>query len=392
MQNRVREKAKEYAFRRLFEPLQIKRIKLRNRIVYPAFVTSCASPDGFVTQGLIIFHEAIAEHTGLSIVELSLIRPKGGVSRRQVHIYDDKYIPGLAKLAQAIKAKGAAAIAQLCDLGARAGSLGAIADPVAPSKITLGPVEARELSVGEIEMLVAAFAEAAVRAYEAGFDGVEIHACHLYLISEFLSPYCNKRTDRYGGSVENRARFLLEIIEATKKRVPDDFLLLCRVDVFEPFEEGATVEEIIRRAQLLEQAGVDILNLSRVCQKVTVKQHGKSYDWFTTACPPNWPEGHEIKYAVRVKEAVKIPTIAVGKIFSPQLAENVLELNQADMIAMARSLIADPELPRKVAEGREDEILRCKEDFRCVRCLSEGKPIACAVNKSLPPKNTDVLA
>ena len=392
MQHRVLGNASIHAFRHLFEPLHIKKTKLRNRIVYPAFVTSCASPDGFVTQGLIIFHEAIAEHAGLNIVELSLVRPRGGVARRHVHIYDDKYIPGLAKLAQAIKAKGAAAIAQLCDLGARAGSLGAIADPVAPSKITLGPVEARELSVGEIKALVAAFAEAAARAYEAGFDGAEIHACHLYLISEFLSPYCNKRTDRYGGSVENRARFLLEIIEATKKRVPDDFLLLCRVDILEPFEGGATVEEVRQRAQLLEQAGIDILNLSRVCQRVNVKQQGKRYDWFTTACPPNWPEGHEIKYAVQVKEAVNIPTVAVGKIFSPQLAENILGLQQADLIAMARALIADPELPRKVAEGREDEILRCKEDFKCVRCLSEGKPIACAVNKSLPPKNTDVLA
>jgi len=383
MENQGYRQVKNVEFRRLFEPLQIKKVTLRNRVVFPAIVTKYTTPDGFVTEGLIEYHEARAEHVGLNITELALFRPGGGVSQH-IHAYDDKYIPGLAKLAQAIKRKGAAAILQLCDCGARAGSLGAVADPVAPSKIRLGPSEARELSIAEIKELVVAFAEAARRGFEAGFDGVEIHAAHLYLISQFLSPYTNKRTDEYGGRVENRARFLLEIIEETKKRLPKDFLIICRTNAFET-EGGLTMEEVIKIAQLLEQAGIDVLSLSGLCQKITAERQGKKFDWFTSTCPTNWPEGHEIKYAVQVKKAVKTPVIVVGKIFSPQLAESMLELQQADLVAMARALIADPEWPRKVAECREREISRCKEDLKCLR----SHPMTCIVNKSLPPENID---
>jgi 2,4-dienoyl-CoA reductase-like NADH-dependent reductase (Old Yellow Enzyme family) len=386
MQTVKNNSSEPYQFRRMFEPFVIKGLTLRNRIVFPAILTNYARPDGFITKGLIHYHEERAEHVGMNIVEVSMVRPKAGLSTRHIHIYDDKYIPGLAKLAQAIKGKGAAAVIQICDFGARAGSFGADADPVAPSPTRLAPKKARKLSVDEIKQFVVAFAEAARRAYDAGFDGVEIHACHMYLISQFLSPFINKRKDEYGGSVENRARLLLEIIEATKKRVPEGFLLLCRIDLFEPFEGGSTLGEVIERAQLLEKAGVDILNLSGICQKVTFEQKGKTFDWFTTGCPTSWPEGHMIKYAVQVKAAISAPTIAVGKIFSPQLAENILELGQADLVATARSLVADCKWPLKVKEGRDREILRCKEDLKCLRSLSKDKPMACAVSKSLPPK------
>ena len=380
------EAAEKRSFTRLFEPLQIKKTVLRNRIVFPAVVTKYTSPEGFVTQGLVRYHQARAEQVGLTVTELSLVRAKSGVSQH-LHVYDDKYIPGLSKLAQAIKSKGAAAVLQLCDCGARAGSLGAVADPIAPSKMRLGPVEARELSVEEIKTLVMAFADAARRGFEAGFDGVEVHAAHFYLISEFLSPYCNKRTDGYGSSLENRARFLVEIMEQIKKRVPKDFLILCRINAFET-EGGLNMEEVIQIAQLLEQVGVDALSLSGLCQRIIAERLGKKFDWFTSTCPSNWPEGHEIKYAVNVKRAIKAPVIVVGKIFSPQLAENILELQQADLIAMARALIADPEWPRKVAEGRDREIARCKEDLKCLG----SHPMKCIVNKSLPPQDIDILA
>ena len=392
MQTLKNKTSEPYQFRRMFEPFPIKGLTLRNRIVFPAILTNYARSDGFVTKGLIHYHEERAEHVGMNIVEVSMVRPKAGLSTRQIHIYNDKYIPGLTKLAQAIKEKGAAAVIQICDFGARAGSFGADADPVAPSPTRLAPKKARKLSVDEIRQFVVAFSEAARRAHEAGFDGVEIHACHMYLISQFLSPYINKRKDEYGGSSENRARILLEIIEATKKRVPEDFLILCRIDLFEPFEGGSTLGEVIERAQLLEKAGIDILDLSGICQKVTFNQGGENFDWFTTGCPTNWPEGHMIKYAAKVKEAVNVPTVAVGKIFSPQLAENILELGQADLVATARSLIADCKWPLKVREGRDREILRCKEDLKCLRSLSMDQPMSCAVSKSLPPKEIDELA
>ena len=376
-----------YQFKRLFEPLQIKKVKLRNRIVFPAILTNYATPDGFVTPGLIRFHEERAEYTGVSIVEVVSVRPRGGISINQLYAHDDKYVPGLAKLAKAIKAKGAAAVLQVGDIGARAGSLGGPADPVAPSKITLGPQEARELSGDEVKGLVIAHAEAGRRAFEAGFDGVEFHAAHLYLISEFLSPFTNKRTDDYGGSVENRARFLLEIIKATKERVPEDFLIFCRINAFENFEGCIEMKDVKTIAQLLEHSRIDVLDVSGICQKLTMRHEEKEFDWFTSTCPRDWPEGHEIKYAAGVKKTVKIPIITVGKIFSPQLAENILLLKQSDLIAMARALIADPELPRKLLEGRDRDILRCREDFRCLRSLGERKPLACIVNKRLPPED-----
>jgi 2,4-dienoyl-CoA reductase-like NADH-dependent reductase (Old Yellow Enzyme family) len=121
-----------------------------------------------------------------------------------------------------------------------------------------------------------------------------------------------------------------------------------------------------------------------------MKYEGKEFDWFTSACPRDWPEGNEVKYAAVVKKAVNIPTATVGKIFSPQLAENILALQQADLIAMARALIADSELPRKAFDGREYDILRCREDFRCLKSLGERKPMACVVDKHLPPNNIDV--
>ena len=382
---------KGYDSKRLFEPLNIKEKTLRNRIVYPACITSCATPDGFVTKGLIRYYQARAEHAGLTIVECTLPRKKGGGITNQLAIYNDRFIPGLTKLAHAIKEKGSVALIQVGDLGARGGICDGDWDLVVPSKIVplLGPIEPRVLSTEEIKELVVVFAEAAHRAFEAGFDGVEFHSAHLYLISEFLSPYTNKRIDEYGGSVENRARFLIEIIKETKKRVSEDFLIFCRISMFSPFEGDSTMEDVIKIAQLLEQAGIDALDPSGTCQKIAKVVEGKKYDHLTSTCPSSWPEAHEVKYVVELKKALNIPVVAVGKIYSPQLAENILELKQADLIALGRSLIADPEWPRKVREGREREISRCKEDLKCLRIAG---PIQCLVNKSLPPEGIDVLA
>jgi 2,4-dienoyl-CoA reductase-like NADH-dependent reductase (Old Yellow Enzyme family) len=159
--------------------------------------------------------------------------------------------------------------------------------------------------------------------------------------------------------------------------------------MFSPFEGDTTIEDTIKIAPLLEKAGIDLLDPSGACQKITKVVGGKKYDHLTSTCPPNWPEGHEVKFVAQLKKAVKIPVIVVGKIYSPQLAENILELEQADLVALGRSLIADPGWPRKVREGREREIMRCKEDLKCLRV---GGPIQCVVNKSLPPEGIDVLA
>ena len=381
-----------FPYEKLFEPFHIKNVRLRNRIVFPAVYTNFGTNEGCVSRGSIAFHEARAAHVGTHVVEATLVRPMGGIGENQLRAYDDRYIPGLAKLCRAIKAKGAAAVLQLADMGLKAGFAGIKSDPVAPSKTVIGPLKARALDPDEIREVVRAFGEAAQRAHAAGFDGVEIHAAHLYLISEFLSPVYNKRTDAYGGSIHNRTRFLIEIIDAVKNRAPDDFLVFCRINTFENFEGGMGMEDVKTISKLVEAAGVDVLSLSGICRKIIIQKEGKDYEWDTSTFPRDWPEGNAIKYAIEIKNSVKIPTIAVGKIFSPQLAENILQLGQADLIATARTLIADPEFPKKILEGREDEIARCKEDGRCLRCLGLGKPMSCVMDRSLPPENIEIPA
>ncbi|MFH1481728.1 MAG: hypothetical protein ABIG67_10700, partial [Pseudomonadota bacterium] len=150
---------KPYEFKKIFEPFPIKGLTLRNRVVFPAVFTNYATLDGYVSKGLVHYHEEMAEDVGMDVVAVSMVLPKRGLSLRHIHIYDDKYIPGLSKLAQGIKGKGATAIIQLCDFGARSGTFGADAEPVAPSPIQLAPVKARELRVDEIKQFVVAFAE-----------------------------------------------------------------------------------------------------------------------------------------------------------------------------------------------------------------------------------------
>ena len=381
-------------FKKVTEPLQIKSMKMRNRIVFPPMVCNYAAEGGFVSQGLIDYHRARARNVGLDIVELTLVRDKGGLWDHQICIYDDKFIPGLAKLAHAIKAEGAAAAIQICDIGARSGTGGRPGVPLAPSKIpagVLGKYESIALTTDGIKEFVHMFAEAGRRAFEAGFDAVEIHAAHMYLISQFLSPYTNKRTDEYGGSTENRSRFLLEIIKAVKEHVPKDFPILCRINGNEPYDDGIKIEEAEKIAQLLEQAGCDIIDVSAITGKEPVKlPTGQSWGHTTSVPFKEQKPGCYVEFAAAIKKVVNVPVITVGKIWSLKLAENILEQGKADLIAIGRGLIADPDLPKKELEGREEEVVRCSEDRRCQISIHADKSLACKENKSLPPTATRI--
>ncbi len=371
-------------FGHVFEPLKVKgRTALRNRLVFPAIVTGYATREGFVTRGLIDYHGARASHVGMDITEVTLIKEQGGVHSNHLGAYDDKLIPGLAKLAGAIKAKGAAAVLQLSDMGAKRARI----EPVAPSRLAagvLGPTEARELTRAEIKDFVIAFADAARRAREAGFDGVELHAAHMYLISQFLSRFTNRREDEYGGSIENRARFLLEIVDAVRERLREDSLVICRINGAEYYENGVTIEEAVEISKLLEKRGCDIISASCLVQTKTVPQEGHKMGW-TTSVPLKGAEpGCYVWIAEAVKKAVTTPVIAVGKIWTLAFAEELLRQGKADLIAMGRQLIVDPDAPIKELRGRADEIKHCKEDLLCLSGVAD-RPMRCAVNKSLPP-------
>ena len=236
-----------------------------------------------------------------------------------------------------------------------------------------------------------AFADAGRRAFEAGFDAVEIHAGHMYLISEFLSPFTNKRTDKYGGSTENRSRFLLEIIEAIKARVPQDFPLLCRINGNEPYEDGIKVAEAKKIAQLLEKAGCAIIDVSAVTGKEQIKlASGERFGQVTSTPFKEQKPGCYAEFAGEIKEVVEVPVITVGKIWSLELAEKILEQGKADLIAIGRALIADPDMPRKELEGRAEQVVRCSEDRLCQVSIRSVKPLACKQNKALPPNNREI--
>ena len=259
---------------RLFETCQIGTLELRNRIIMPPMTTNLAS-EGFVTDQTKNYYEARAKGgVGMIMVEDAIVDSAlGRHTARDLHIDDDKFLPGLTRLANSIKAHGSRAFLHLSHAGSRAGRIlngylyltdGRI--PVSPSSIAwpfVGYVVPRELTIDEIEELIEKFAIAALRAKEAGFDGVGVHCTHGWLINQFLSPASNKRNDEYGKDFEGRMRFPLRIIEEIQKRVGQSYPLLCRISGEEPFEGGLTLEDMKKVAHRLEQVGVKALILSR---------------------------------------------------------------------------------------------------------------------------------
>ncbi len=230
----------------------------------------------------------------------------------------------------------------------------------------------RELTRAEIRELVGAFAAASLRAKEAGFDAVEFHGAHGKLISQFLSPYYNRRTDEYGGSVGNRARFASEILAAARSKVGPDFPLIMRMDGWDGYEGGFSPEEAVAVAPLFVEAGADALHVSAGASEATHWQ-------FLTYLQES---GGLVHLAEAVKQVVSVPVITVGKLGDPRLAEEVLKQGKADFIALARPLIADPSLVNKVREGRLDEIRSC---ISCNNCVGSGsyKGWSCTVNPSV---------
>ncbi|MBX6378635.1 MAG: FAD-dependent oxidoreductase, partial [Clostridia bacterium] len=268
---------------------------------------------------------------------------------------------------------GARASIQLYHPGRQANARVLGCQPVAPSAVK-SPVPAhdppRALSTEEVREFVVAFAEAARRAKEAGFDAVEFHGAHGYLICQFLSPWANHRTDRYGGSLENRCRFACEILEETRRRVGSDLPVIFRISADERVEGGLTVEETSRIAWLLQEAGADAILVSA---GTFVSVH--------EMVQPMWkPDAALAALAGEVRRHVRIPVILVGKVLQPELAEALLAEGVADFIAMGRALLCDPDLPNKAREGRTDAIRPCIACNTCLDLLLDAKPVRCLLN------------
>ncbi len=378
----------------LFQPGRIGRMATRNRIVMPPMGTNMAGPDGSANEAIRRYYEARARGgAGLIIVETCCVdAPTGKTTAGQMAIDHDKLIPRLAQLASTIQAHDCRAVLQLQHGGRGTKSSITGVQPVAPSSVampygTLVGYEGempRELAREEIKGLVQKFAQAAARAKAAGFDGVEVHATGYYLVAQFLSSTANQRRDEYGGNLDNRARFLMEIVKAIKQQVGEDFPVLCKISALEIGPgSGLTPEEACRIAEFAEEAGADALELA-----------GMLWGAVTYLPPPTAePAGGLISFAEKMKQAVKLPIIVAGRM-SPELGESAIGEGRADFIAIGKGLIADPELPNKAAAGRIDDIRPC---IGCIRCIDNqtvrGLSLMCSVNPAAAREvNSDIVA
>jgi NADPH2 dehydrogenase len=354
-------------FPRLFSPLRVGGLELKNRLAMAPLFLGYAGPTGVVTPALLEHYRLMARSgVGLVVVEnASIDHPVASGSLLELRADTDECLGGLAQLAQTIKDEGAVACLQLNHAGRYAK---AAPEPVAPSAVAAFGRTPRALQAAELPGVAQKFGETARRAQIAGFDMVELHGGTGYLLAEFISPRTNLRTDGYGGSLENRCRFSLEVIGAVKEAV-GDLPVGYRFLADEWLPDGLTLAESCRAASLLEAAGLAYLSVM-----------GGTYESFGT--PPvvemSGRPGYMVPLAAAVKAAVGIPVIAAGRIDSGELAERVVAEGQADLVGLARVLWADPEWPSKVSEGREDEIIHCDCQDACNKAIATGKPALCA--------------
>jgi 2,4-dienoyl-CoA reductase-like NADH-dependent reductase (Old Yellow Enzyme family) len=342
------------------EPLEVAGLRIRNRIVMPPMVRNLATEEGKVTEQL-VKHYADRSRGGVGaiIVEGASVAREHGIMTKNIGIHNDSMIDGLSKLAQGIKRHGAAAFIQISHSGPKTHVKTRY---VGPSDIPVIKSKTPEpLSIEEIEEITQMFVDASRRAKEAGFDGVEVHGAHFYLLSAFLSSYTNTRTDEYGGTTERKAKFSTDVIRAIKKEL-GPYPVIFRMNGFENVVNGITMDEGIEIAKLHEAAGVDILHVSCVVDETYNPDippifHEKTMPDFLKG----FPYDSCIPCATRIMPHVKVPVIGVGMIRDAKSAREVLESNLCDMLGIGRGLLADPEFVTKMLEGRDDEIILWKD-------------------------------
>ena len=347
----------------LFEPFALGPLRLRNRLIMAPMGT-CLDRDGHITDATIAYYRRRAEGgVGTITVEGCLVSP--GTVGPEPHISGPEYLPGLARLVEALRPYDVTIGVQLMHPGRQV-----VAGPaVAPSPVPLNsraPVP-HELTVPEIEEIVADYARAAEVAAAAGFDFVEVHGAHGYLPSNFLTPLDNRREDAYGGSLENRARFSLQVARAI---VDVGLPLVWRINGDDGIEGGFELDECVEVSRRLEEAG---------CAAISVTA-GTWHTLHVTLAPMFVPRGHMRHLSAAVKRAVDIPVIAVGRLDDPALAAELVHEGEADLVLLGRALIAEPDWPRKVEEERRGELRPCIACNACVDLVGRGERARCSVN------------
>ncbi len=396
----------------LLAPGRIGTLELKNRLLQTAMGTNLANADGTISDDIIAFYAARAAGGAalLTMGAVGVSYPRGQVQTGQVGISDDRFLPGLKRMTDAVHHSGGRISAQLhhgglsaaCDMAAGRtialpsmplpmGGGAGMQDALFPDELALSPFghggvrpSLKEMDQEDIALLIEDFAAAAARAVEAGFDAVEIHAAHSYILNSFLSPAENRRTDKYGGSAENRARLMKEVLEAVRQRIGRAFPMLCKINAAEFYVEGGLkLDDVRTTARIAEAAGADAITVS------ATHNYGIARALFSSYLPHE--PGKLIPFAAAVKAAVSIPVITVGRI-DPDVADQAIAEGKFDFMAMGRKQIADSDFARHLAAGGVKAVRPC---IYCYTCLSQAmlhQPLRCAVNADVGYEKDNLLA
>lgn len=334
----------------IFSKIHIKKHTIKNRIVMAPMVTfNYIDESGVVTKEHVEHYEKRAKGgVGLIITEAVCINPNGRLAQRQLRFWSDEYVDGMSKIAEVCHLNGSKVIAQIHHAGLNSPK-DASRDIVAPSNFDKDGILARELEVFEIHDLQKDFIHAAKRAKKAGFDGIELHGAHGYLISQFISPEINKRNDLYGGSTKNRARFASEIIEAIRSELGEEFIISIRMG-----SNDGSLKEAIEVAKEFERAGVDLIDVSFGFNDV------KAND---IEVPENFAYNWIVYGGTEMKKQLKVPVIVVNDIKTPEQANYLVENKLSDFVALGKALLVDEEWVNEAE--RKEPISKC---FGCKRC------------------------
>lgn len=375
-------------YSKLFTPMKIGNVEIPNRLVVPAMVTNFCTEDGFLTDRFFKYIEEKAKGGwGMIITEDYNVTPHGKGYQYIPGFYKDEHVELNKKLTDMVHSYGSTIFCQMYHAGRQSShAVNGGVQPVAPSA-TKDPIcmdLAREMSVEEIHTLVDEFAQAARRCKESGFDGLELHCAHGYLLAEFLSPYVNKRTDEYGGCFDNRVRIVNEIIAAMRKEV-GDFPIQIRISSHEFVQGGRTEAETYQLVKHLEKIGFDSINVSNGAYA--------SHPINQVIGPMFSDHALNMERAFNIKKIVDVPVILANRINEPGMADVLIEMGKCDFVGMARGSLADPYLPQKAKEGKLDQINYCIGCLQaCEWPLFAGNSISCLVNPRIGREFEDDLS
>ena len=367
----------------LLAPIRIGSLELANRLVMPAMGTGLGNEDSTVSEANLAYMRRRAQSgAGLIITEITEVHPLGSVSPRCLGVWDDRFIPGLGRLADVVHQEGGKIALQLHHTGRENYLLLRKKQAIGPSAVPsfiFGFLGApREMTLEDIRETIAAFGAAARRAQAAGFDAVELHGAHGYLLMQFLSAHSNKRTDQYGGDIKGRSRFIIECIEEVRRQVGKYFPVLLRISGEECVRDGYTIDDMLTVVPDFVRAGLDAVNVS-------FGTHGSpevNTDTPNPSAPVEFAQGFKAHLARKIKATVDVPVISVGRYTDPYIMDDVIVRGDADMIAVARQHLADPDFLKNAMAGHPEDTLECLAcNQGCIERLSlEQQPIRCAIN------------